>query len=243
MKKFAVVLLLMSALPLFATAQADESAMPDMPFVRVEGGTFTMGSDGGERDEKPPHQVTVSTFFIGKYEVTQAQWESVMGTNPSRFKGDNLPVETVNMAEIYRFIARLGENTGRVYRLPTEAEWEYAARGGNKSQGYKFSGGNSIQDVAWARGNGRTTHPVGTKQPNELNIYDMSGNVSEWCSDWYGRYSEEAQVNPSGPPSGSFVVCRGGSWNHEPEECTVSFRQTANPDRSFTLGFRLVLVR
>ncbi|WP_291528415.1 formylglycine-generating enzyme family protein, partial [Bacteroides sp. UBA939] len=146
-------------------------AEPEM--VYVQGGTFRMGSESGFDDEKPVHQVTVSSFYIGKYEVTQAQWRSVMGTNPSHFKGDNLPVESVSWTEAREFASRLSTATGKRYRLPTEAEWEYAARGGNKSQGYTYSGSNTLGNVAWYYDNsGNTTHSVGTKSPNELGIYD-----------------------------------------------------------------------
>ena len=160
--------------------------------VYVSGGTFTMGgtseqgSDAFDQ-EKPTHSVTLSSYYICKYEVTQALWRAVMGSNPSNFKGDNLPVESVSWNDCQTFINRLNSYTGRNFRLPTEAEWEFAARGGNYSRHYKYSGSNYIGDVAWYHSNsGHRTHPVGTKQPNELGLYDMSGNVHEWCSDWDG---------------------------------------------------------
>ncbi|MBQ3247459.1 MAG: SUMF1/EgtB/PvdO family nonheme iron enzyme, partial [Alistipes sp.] len=180
-----------------ATANFDGFEM-----VFVKGGTFTMGATAeqgsdADSDEKPAHSVTVSNFYIGKYEVTQAQWEAVMGKNPSRFKGDNLPVERVSWNDIQKFIEKLNAKTGKRYRLPTEAEWEYAARGGNQSKGYKYSGSNDIGSVAWYTDNSSSpTHPVGQKQPNELGLYDMSGNVYEWCSDWHGSYSSGSQTNP-----------------------------------------------
>ena len=152
-------------------------------------GTSEQGSEA-ESDEKPTHNVTLSSYYICKYEVTQALWRAVMGSNPSYFKGDNLPVESVSWNDCQTFINRLNSYTGRNFRLPTEAEWEFAARGGNYSRHYKYSGSNYIGDVAWYGDNsGNRTHPVGTKQANELGLYDMSGNVWEWCSDWYGSYS------------------------------------------------------
>ena len=205
------------------------------------GATAEQGSDA-ESDEKPTHSVTVSDFYIGKYEVTQAQWKAVMGSNPSDFKGDNLPVENVSWNDIQEFITKLNAQTGKKFRLPTEAEWEYAARGGNQSKGYKYSGSDSIDEVAWYGDNSSsTTHPVGQKSPNELGIYDMSGNVFEWCQDWYGSYSSEAQTNPTGPSSGSYRVLRGGSWYYYARNCRVSRRDSNFPDyRGSICGFRLV---
>lgn len=191
----------------------------DIEMVYVAGGTFTMGATSEQgsdaySDEKPVHSVTVSGFHIGKYEVTQKQWVEVMGSNPSYFKGDNLPVENVSWIDVQVFILKLNAKTGKKYRLPTEAEWEFAARGGNKSKGYKYSGSNTPSDVSWYDGNSNSkTHPVGTKSPNELGIYDMSGNVCEWCSDWYGEYSSNSQTNPEGPSSGDKRVVRGGCWS------------------------------
>ena len=186
--------------------------------VFVKGGTFTMGATaeqiGYGNNETPAHQVTLSDYFIGKTEVTQELWYAVMGNNPSYFtRSSRNPVEQVSWHDCQSFIQKLNQLTGLRFRLPTEAEWEYAARGGNKSKGYKYSGSNNIGDVAWCYDNSsETTHEVGTKAPNELGLYDMSGNVWEWCSDWYGRYSSSAQSNPTGPSSGSFRVFRGGSW-------------------------------
>jgi formylglycine-generating enzyme required for sulfatase activity len=215
--------------------------------VFVQGGTFTMGCTSEQSDcydwEKPAHKVTVSSFNIGKYEVTQAQWVAIMGNNPSAFKGDNLPVETVSWNDVQEFIRRLNTKTGKQYRLPTEAEWEYAAHGGNKSSGYKYSGGNNIGNVAWYGDNsGSTTHAVGTKQANELGIYDMSGNVWEWCSDWYDAYSSASQTNPTGTSSGSARVNRGGGWYNRASGCRVSARSSNSPGSSYIgLGFRLVV--
>ncbi len=219
----------------------------DIEMVYVKGGTFTMGAtseQGGDAnsDEKPTHSVTLSDYYIGKYEVTQAQWRAVMGSNPSRFKGDNLPVERVSWNDIQKFIEKLNEKSGKKFRLPTEAEWEYAARGGNQSKGYKYSGSDTLDDVAWYDDKlNEKTHPVGVKRPNELGLYDMSGNVWEWCSDRYGSYSSSSQTNPTGPSSGSGRVLRGGSWCNFARGCRVSLRNYYNPDyRNSSLGFRLV---
>mgnify|MGYP002673808187 CR=1 FL=1 len=215
--------------------------------VYVSGGTFTMGATSEQGsdayDEKPTHSVTLSSFYLCKYEVTQALWKAVMGKNPSSFKGNNLPVENVSWNDCQTFISRLNNLTGKNFRLPTEAEWEYAARGGNRSRGYKYSGSNVLSDVAWYDGNsGSKTHPVGTKSPNELGLYDMSGNVYEWCSDWKGTYSSSAQTNPTGLSSGSFRVCRGGSWNGITWYCRSSGRNYGPPDfRYYGLGLRLAL--
>ena len=226
------------------------SNIGEIEMVFVKGGTFTMGATAEQGSdafdfEKPTHSVTVSDFYIGKYEVTQAQWRAVMGSNPSCFKGDNLPVEEVSWDDVQEFIKKLNAKTGKRFRLPTEAEWEYAARGGNQSKGYKFSGSNSISDVAWYDDNSRRkTHPVGQKRPNELGIYDMSGNVFEWCQDWYSisAYTSSSQTNPTGPSGGSLRVLRGGSWYLSARGCRVSYRNNSNPDyRSSDYGFRLAL--
>ncbi|WP_288607532.1 formylglycine-generating enzyme family protein [uncultured Prevotellamassilia sp.] len=216
--------------------------------VYVSGGTFTMGgtSEQGseaEANEKPTHSVTLSSYYICKYEVTQALWQAVMGSNPSFFKGDNLPVEYVSWNDCQTFINRLNSYTGRNFRLPTEAEWEFAARGGNYSRHYKYSGSNYISDVGWYDDNsGNRTHPVGTKQANELGLYDMSGNVWEWCSDWYGSYSFYSQNDPTGPNSGSYRVNRGGGWNFYAWLCRSSIRYYYSPNYThYDLGLRLVL--
>ena len=216
--------------------------------VRVEAGTFTMGATPEMKKpynyEKPTHSVTLTNdYYIGKYEVTQALWKAVMGNNPSNFKGDNLPVEMVSWDDCQEFISKLNRITGKTFRLPTEAEWEYAARGGNKSRGYQYCGSRKLSDVAWYDDNsGHKTHAVGTKQPNELGIYDMSGNVWEWCQDWYGTYSSSSQVNPTGANSGSDRVYRGGGWCFSARFCRSSFRLSATPAyRVIDLGLRLVL--
>ena len=216
--------------------------------VYVEGGTFTMGatseqgSDAYDR-EKPAHSVRLSNYYIGQTEVTQALWKAVMGSNPSHIKGDNLPVEKVSWDDCQEFVRKLNRLTGKTFRLPTEAEWEYAARGGSKSRGYKYSGSNDIGAVAWYFDNsGSKTHPVGTKQANELGIYDMSGNVWEWCQDWYDGYSSSTQTNPTGPYNGSSRVLRGGCWYGGAGSCRVSFRIFSYPScRDFSIGIRLVL--
>ena len=215
--------------------------------IPVNGGTFTMGATSEmtepDGDEKPMHQVTLSSYYIGETEVTQALWKAVMGSNPSYFKGDNLPVETVSWNDCQTFIRKLNGLTGRHFRLPTEAEWEYAARGGNQSRHTQYSGSDNIDEVAWYRENsGGQTHPVKTKQPNELGLYDMTGNVWEWCQDWFGSYSSSAQTNPTGASSGSDRVGRGGSWINNPRYCRSSCRFSFTPGYEYNyLGLRLVL--
>ena len=223
--------------------------------IAVEGGTFTMGatseqgSDALDR-EKPTHSVTLSSYSIGETEVTQALWQAVMGSNPSNFSGSNKPVEHVSWDDCQDFIRRLNALTGENFRLPTEAEWEYAARGGNKSRGYKYAGSNTIDNVAWYWDNipsqssgsaGYGTQVVATKSPNELGLYDMSGNVDEWCQDWYGDYSSSSQTNPTGPSSRSARVIRGGSWDYNARFCRVSFRYYSDPTRRLSMGLRLAL--
>ena len=214
--------------------------------IRVDGGKFQMGgalSVDANNDERPVHQVKLSSYYIGETEVTQALWQAVMGSNPSNFKGENRPVEKVSWDDCKTFISKLNSLTGKNFRLPSEAEWEYAARGGNKSQGYKYSGSNILDNVAWYGDNsGDETHPVKTKSPNELGIYDMSGNVWEWCQDWYGSYSFFSQTNPTGARLGSNRVYRGGSWNNYAWYSRVSCRNYGADDfRYFRLGLRLVL--
>lgn len=222
----------------------------------VEGGTFKMGSNDSdaESDEKPVHKVTLSSYYIGETEVTQALWKAVMGSNPSYFKGDNLPVEQVSWNDCQEFIRKLNQKTGKNFRLPTEAEWEYAARGRKKSRGCKYAGSNNLRDVAWfGQSDGRTfdngnsgekTHAVKMKSANELGLYDMSGNVWEWCSDWFNSdyYGKSSSVNPQGPSSGSSRVLRGGSWDRYARRCRVSYRLSSDPDNRLSIfGFRLCL--
>ena len=232
--------------------------------VSVDGGTFAMGATAEQGDdanyanykEKPVHWVTLSSYSIGATEVTQELWQAVMGSNPSTYNGGSYgtnlqrPVECVSWSDSQEFITKLNQLTGKNFRLPTEAEWEYAARGGNHSMGYKYAGSNTVGDVAWywynipSRSNGSAgygTQPVGTKAPNELGVYDMSGNVYEWCQDWYSSYTSEAQTNPTGPATGTSRVYRGGSWDNEAWFSRVSARW-ADPDDGFdNLGLRLVL--
>lgn len=230
----------------------------------VEGGTFTMGATSeqgneADKDEKPAHQVTLSDYYIGQTEVTQGLWKAVMGTTVSkqrdkvdrswhlRGEGDNYPMYYINWDECQEFVNKLNSllssQLGDLrFALPTEAQWEYAARGGKKSNGYKYSGSNTLGNVAWHTDNSSSaTHPVGTKAPNELGIYDMSGNVWEWCQDWYGSYSSSSQTNPTGAYSGSNRVRRGGSWDYGAGGCRVSLRICNAPAfRYFNLGLRLV---
>lgn len=208
--------------------------------VRIDAGTFKRGEQ----------QVTISkAFLIGKYEVTQAQWRAVMGNNPAKYKGADRPVEQVSWHDAMAFCEKLNDYgyapRGYKFSLPTEAQWEFAARGGNKSKGYEYSGSNDINEVAWYDDNsGDKTHDVGTKKPNELGLYDMSGNVWEWCLDWRDGYGDEKEVtDPQGPQSGSFRVIRGGSWRYSARYCRVAHRYNRGPDyRNFNLGFRLALV-
>ena len=239
---------------------------PDVPegYVLVEGGTFRMGSPSNEAgrydDEGPQHSVTVGSFYMKATEVTQKEWRAVMGSNPSRFKGDNHPVEKVSWYDVVKYCNALSKKEGRTpvyringnsvtanwsadgYRLPTEAEWEYAARGGKNSRGYKYSGSNSVGSVGWYDDNsGSKTHPVGQKQANELGLYDMSGNVREWCWDWSGDYSSGSQSDPRGPSSGSNRVGRGGSWGNSGRRLRSASRFSYSLGGSgFNLGFRPV---
>lgn len=215
--------------------------------VYVDGGTFMMGATPEQGDDadtaaKPVCQVTVSGFYIGKYEVTQAQWQSVMGSNPSSYKGVDQPVTSVSFDDIQVFLRTLNAQTGGNYRLPTEAEWEYAARGGSRSQGYKCSGGNKPGLVGWWKGNSEDeAHPVGQKTPNELGIYDMTGNVGEICQDWYVYgYSSSAQIDPTGPLSGAERIVRGGDYYDEERRTMVSYRSYIKPgEKRSWRGFRL----
>lgn len=215
--------------------------------VYVSGGTFTMGAtseQGGDADdnEKPAHRVTLSSYYIGKYEVTQAEWKAVMGDNPSFCCGDDLPVEQVSWYDCQDFIHKLNSLTGKNFRLPTEAEWEFAARGGNNSRGYRYSGGNNVGSVAWYCENSSTTNSVGTKSPNELGLYDMTCNVWEWCQDWYDSYPFLSQINPTGAEKGAFRVFRGGCWLDDEKTCRVSCRNFSAPeDGAINVGLRLAM--
>ena len=227
--------------------------------VAIDGGTFIMGADStliesgvANDDELPAHEVTLSPYSIGQTEVTQELWRAVMGNNPSSFKGNlQRPVEQVSWEDCQEFIVRLNAITGKHFRLPTEAEWEFAARGANKSGGYCYAGSDIIGDVAWYLYNSYAvgvsspdygTHEVSTKHGNELNLYDMSGNVFEWCADWYGPYTEDAQTNPVGPATGQRRVTRGGGWFSVGADCRVSSRNYESPNtRNYSLGFRLAM--
>ena len=211
--------------------------------IAVDGGTFQMGQSADGNNVTPVHSVTLSSYSIGETEVTQALWKAVMGTNPSNWQGDNLPVEKVSWNDCQTFITKLNQLTGKTFRLPTEAEWEFAAKGGTKSKGYTYSGSNTLGDVAWYTDNSSSkTHEVATKQANELGIYDMSGNVWEWCQDWYGSYSSTTQSNPTGPTSGSNRVLRGGGWCYNASYCRSANRSNNSPSRIYAdYGFRLVL--
>lgn len=219
--------------------------------VKVEGGKYVMGASVDEKgvadgDEYPAHNVNISSFYIGQFEVTQKLWQDVMGNNPSETKGENNPVDKVSWNDCNEFIARLNKLTGKTFRMPTEAEWEFAARGGVDSKGYIYSGSNNIDAVAWYDANeDGQTHAVGQKQPNELGIYDMSGNVGEWCSDWYedGAYAKSDKENPKGPAKGDYHVLRGNGWFSS----TAGYNRIANRSgneagyRYKFLGLRLAM--
>ena len=295
--RMSFILALLMAVPGFVMAQQPVQTITvkgvSFKMIRVQGGTFTMGAtpeqdrreDDKDRYFKPPHSVTLTSYYIGETEVTQQLWEAVMGNNPSRFapkktdasrssydafvadakqlnakrpgtvriptrqewdaamvtiKGSlKKPVEQVSWDDCQTFIRKLNQLTGKNFRLPTEAEWEYAARGGNKSRGYKYSGSNDINSVAWSWENAgkdieKSTHDVKTKQPNELGLYDMTGNVCEWCQDWYGDFISD--------PVGVARVCRGGGGCSIDWECRIAYR-SGRYDGAPTsnVGFRLVL--
>lgn len=217
--------------------------------VYVQGGTFTMGRTSSKAywcddSDQPAHQVTVGSFYICKYEVTQKLWKAFMGNNPSWTKADNMPVEWVNWVTAQKFIRKLNAFSGKKFRLPTEAEWEYAARGGNRSHNYLYSGSDDINAVAWWKDNsGDKLHPVGTKRPNELGLYDMTGNAYEWCSDWQEPYQSGAQTNPKGPQTGDWRVMRGGNQSSSESESGVMTRSQCMPDIATCCGLRLVCDR
>lgn len=280
--KAIITLAISAMLSLSAMAQEKQTITVNgvtFKMIKVEGGTFKMGAQStdpnGENYDseayswgQPVHNVTLDDYYIGETEVTQELWEAVMGTTIEQQRqeaeeyygfdwglygqGLTYPMYWISWEECQEFIAKLNRLTGKEFRLPTEAEWEYAARGGNKSRGYKYAGSNTIGEVAWYDDNacdgvGKNSlaygiHPVGTKSPNELGLYDMSGNVDEWCSDWYGEYSSFSQTNPTGPTSGSYRVLRGGCWDYSARVCRVSDRGVGIPDdRYYSGGFRLAL--
>ena len=224
-----------------------QSYEPEMIFV--QGGTFQMGSNNNYDNEKPIHSVTVGNFYMGKYEVTQKQWRDIMGSDPLElnFKGCNdCPVEGVSWNDIQEYLQKLIKKTGKKYRLPTEAEWEYAARGGNQAKDFKYSGSNTVGDVAWYFLNSdNKTHQVGKKQANELGFFDMSGNVYEWCSDWYNKeyYRNSPSRNPKGSTTGNYRVIRGGSLINYDFVCRVAYRNNINPaNRNINVGFRIARI-
>lgn len=234
-----LVLLVVFFLPVAA-----QDIAPEMVFVK--GGSFKMGSVLGGEDERPVHEVLVDDFYIGKYEVSQVEWTTIMGKDTVKcyFDGcDSCPVERVTWYNVKEFIQKLNLKTNMNYRLPTESEWEYAARGGAVSKGFKYSGSNLDISVAWRVGNSNArTHPVGRKKPNELGIYDMTGNVFEWCSDYYSVnwYRVSPRENPTGPEGGFYRVIRGGSWFYDYSGLRTSDRESANPSfRYGYVGFRL----
>jgi formylglycine-generating enzyme required for sulfatase activity len=221
-------------------ANGRKSFEPEMVFV--EGGTFQMGGD--VIGEKPKHMVTLSDFYIGKFEITQSQWSQIMFDNPSFFKDcENCPVEEVTWIVLQDYIEKLNRKTGKKYRLPTEAEWEYAARGGKYSKGYKYSGSNDIDEVAWYGDNSKKrTHPIGSKKANELGICDMTGNVWEFCSDWFRIYGFEHEFNPKGPEDGEYHVLRGGNLYFPETYSHLTYRLRFDQTlRDYRQGFRLVL--
>ena len=245
------------------TEEDDDNQPPDQPseitetafglnmkLVKVNGGTFQMGSNEYSSEEQPVHSVVLSTFYLGKFEVTQAQWRAVMGTSPSSFSGcDACPVEKVSWDDVQEFLQKLNQASGRNYTLPTEAQWEYSAAGGASNR-TKYPGTNDenlLGNYAWFDDNSSNkTHPVGTKSPNALGLYDMSGNVWEWCEDdWHENYQGAPADGRAwiDSPRGSYRVDRGGSGNNDPANCRVAFRDADPPGyRNCSLGFRVALV-
>lgn len=236
-----ILLALLMAAPAAADKNIDASS--GMEFVFVPGSCFPIGSNNGNSNEKPVHEVCVSDFFIGKYEVTQGQWRQIMNNNTSRFNrcGDDCPVEQVTWRDAQEFIQRLNSLSGKKYRLPTEAEWEYACRSGGKEETY--CGGRNVDELAWTESNsGGMTHPVGQKKPNGLGVYDMSGNVWEWVQDYWGDYPGIRQVNPIGPKWNTNSVRRGGSWQYGSGQARSAWRSSGyTDDHALDIGFRLVL--
>ena len=227
-------------------------ATQSLQMVEVEGGSFMMGDNSSEWDsEKPEHEVKLKSFFLSPYAVNQALWEEVMGDNPSAFKGAELPVENISWKDCQEFLGKLNEklrlDDSNAYRLPTEAEWEYAARGGKYANQAEYAGSGVLKEVGWfghflsdEKNTHGHTEAQGLRIPNELGLYDMSGNVREWCWDWYGSYSSGSLKDPQGPQSGAYRVLRGGSWFSFADYCRVAFRRDGSPDiRSHGYGLRL----
>lgn len=234
----------------YAAACFSQVIIGEPEMVLVAGGSFEYGSNTGEKNEQPAHTVTLDSFYIGKYEVTQALWFGVMGENPSHFifnchQCDEYPVEEVTPAQIDTFLVYLSKITGKHYRLPTEAEWEYAAMGGNKSKGYRYPGSDSLYNVAWMKDNAlNKSHPVGMKKPNELFLYDMAGNVWELCQDWWNPayYKKSPSANPCNRKKALFRVVRGGSWRSGAERCYNKARNRNVYDHhKQNCGFRVAL--
>lgn len=220
--------------------------------VEVAGGTFTMGCTGEQgkeckNDEQPAHEVTLSDFYMAECEVTQGLWRAVMGSYPCKFSGNNVAADCISWDDAVDFIEKLNARLGTTgFRLPTEAEWEYAARGGRKSKGYKYSGSDDVEEVAWYESNAESKPQfVMGKKPNEIGLYDMSGNVREWCSDWYGPYDDKAVTDPQGPENGEDKCLRGGGWGTTATICRTSrrlFGDRTNANRGNGHGLRLVFV-
>ena len=254
-KRFLLMMLIACVTTSSAQTKAFKANGVFFSMVYVEGGSFMMGAPANDTECdnncRPAHKVTLSSYYIGKYEVSQRLWEAVMGSNPSTYRSSipkiiDAPVHDVTWFDCQKFISELNKLTGKQFRLPTEAEWEFAARGGKKSKGYKYSGSNDLEAVAWY--DGETPSDIGSigeyrfRQSNELAIYDMTGNVDEWCQDWYGPYRKTAQVNPKGPNTGTSRVLRGGSYISSNKNWKVWERMKDTPYYSSRrLGLRLVL--
>jgi formylglycine-generating enzyme required for sulfatase activity len=239
-RQFTVILFIIC----FASVPTSQAKGLAGKLIHVKGGCFQMGDifAEGDSDERPTHKVCLDNFSIGKYEVTQGQWQAIMGNNPSHFKkGNNYPVEMVSWQDTQKFIRKLNKKTKRHFRLPTEAEWEYAARSGGKQELY--SGGNRVDPLAWFERNSKAhTHPVGKKSPNHLGIYDMSGNVWEWVNDLYTNnyYQSSPERNPQGPDQGLGRIFRGGCWEARPRHLSTTYRYWFSPrNKVMYLGFRL----
>lgn len=255
--KFIVIVFIFATLmwsfnePITKHINVQQYSVPSVEMILVEGGTFKLGcdDDGGDNDcfswEQPSHQVVLSSFYISKYEVTQGFYKQIMNDkNPSFFKGDSLPVESLSYEEARDFIVALNNLTGKSYRFPTEAEWEFAAEGGKKTKGYIYSGSNVLKEVAWYHENSdHQTHPVGLLKPNELGIYDMTGNVEEFCYDWYSSYKNRKETNPRGPFVGTDKVIRGGSWDIDNDfGWNINYRNYISlRDKTNDTGIRLVI--